>query len=149
MTRDDHEVSLLNDLIRATMDSVEGYRESADKAASHELKSQLADRALERLRVVALLRDQVQFLGGQAEDSVTLAGTAHRIFVNLKQVVAARDEEALIEEIRRGETHLIDRFDAALSDQSASIDTLEVIEEGHRRISAGYGRMLALVSPQR
>lgn len=146
VTHEDHETSLLNSLIEATMDSVEGYRESADKAANHELKGQLAERAMERLQVVALLRDQVLFLGGQLRESGSILGGGHRMFVNLKSVVASRDEDALVEEIQRGEAHLINRFDAALADRDASLDTLEVIEAAHDRISAGYGKMLALVS---
>jgi uncharacterized protein (TIGR02284 family) len=146
VAHEDHEVALLNSLIETTMDSVEGYRESADKAANHELKGQLAERAMERLQVVAMLRDQVLVLGGEPRETGGILGGAHRMFVNLKSVVAARDEDALLEEIRRGETHLINRLDEALADRNASPDTREVIAAEHGRISAGYGKMLALVS---
>ncbi|MBI1402506.1 MAG: PA2169 family four-helix-bundle protein [Porphyrobacter sp.] len=148
MARDDHEISLLNALIRATADSIDGYRGSADKAADNALKAQLADRALERTRIVALLRDQVRFLGGEPEREGSLPGRAQRVFDSLRAAVAGRNDAALLEEIRRGEAHLINRYEEALADEELSLDTLEVIEEGERCISAGYGKLLALFAPQ-
>jgi uncharacterized protein (TIGR02284 family) len=146
MTRDDNEVALLNLLIRATLDSVEGYREAADNAGDPELKAHFAERSLERLDVVSLLREQVQFLGGQPQDDGTALGGAHRVFTILKSLVAGQNDAAIFEEIRRGEKYLIGQFNAALDNSDASLDTLDVIEDAHRRIAAGYERMLTLLS---
>lgn len=146
MTRDDNEVALLNLLIRATLDSVEGYREAADNAGDPELKGHLAERSLERLNVVSLLREQVQFLGGQPQDDGTELGGAPRVFSNLKLLLAGQNDAAIFEEIRRGEKYLIGQFNAALDNSDASLDTLDVIEDAHRRIAAGYERMLTLLS---
>jgi uncharacterized protein (TIGR02284 family) len=103
MTRDDHEISLLNSLIQITMDSVEGYREAAEETRNPVLKSQFTDRSTERMEVVSLLREQVQFLGGKPEDSGTMLGGAHRTFINLKSMVTGQDDAGVLEEVRRGE----------------------------------------------
>jgi uncharacterized protein (TIGR02284 family) len=146
MTRDDNEVALLNLLIRATLDSVEGYREAAGNAGDPELKAHFAERSLERLNVVSLLREQVQFLGGQPQDDGTALGGAARVFSNLKLLLAGQNDAAIFEEIRRGEKYLIGQFNAALDNSDASLDTLDVIEDAHRGIAAGYERMLTLLS---
>ena len=146
MAREDDEIALLNGLIRITLDSVEGYREAAGDARQPALKSHFAARSTERLEVVTLLREQVQFLGGKPEDSGTALGGAHRVFTNLKALVAGEDDAAVLEEVRRGEKHLMNAFNEALDKSDASLDTLDVIEEAHRQIAAGYEKMV-LLSP--
>jgi len=146
MAREDDEIALLNGLIRITLDSVESYREAAGDARQPALKSHFAARSTERLEVVTLLREQVQFLGGKPEDSGTALGGAHRVFTNLKALVAGEDDAAVLEEVRRGEKHLMNAFNEALDKSDASLDTLDVIEEAHRQIAAGYEKMV-LLSP--
>lgn len=144
MAREDDEIALLNSLIRATMDSVEGYREAAEDVREGELKAHFAARATERLEVVTLLREQVQFLGGRPEDSGSALGGAHRVFTNLKAMVSGADDAAVLEEVRRGEKHLMKAFDEALETSETSLDTLDVIEEAHRQVASGYEKMVML-----
>jgi len=141
------EIALLGALLSGTHESFEAYRDSADKAARHALKAQLADRALERERVMALLSGQLRLLGGeQAAAPGPAAEAGDGLFGALKAVVARGDEDAVLDTVRRAETALLGRFDAALADRRVSLDTLEVIEEGQRRIAAGYRALLAQVA---
>jgi uncharacterized protein (TIGR02284 family) len=142
----DNDISLLNSLIATTLDSVEGYRESAKDAEDPQLKSQFGERATERTQVVAMLRDQVRSLGGTPEDDGTVLGGAHRMFVNLKSMIASRDDKAVLEEVQRGETHLMNKFEEARTDSSVSPDTLRVIEQAHGQIASGRGQMQNLGS---
>jgi uncharacterized protein (TIGR02284 family) len=142
----DNDISLLNSLIATTLDSVEGYRESAKDAEDPQLKSNFGERATERTQVVAMLRDQVRTLGGTPEDDGTVLGGAHRMFVNLKSMIVARDDKAVLEEVQRGETYLLEKFETALNDRNASPETLRVIEQAHSQIASGSSAMQGLGS---
>ncbi len=48
----DHDISVLNDLISVTLDSARGYEESADDAKNPTFKSMFVKRAGDRRRIV-------------------------------------------------------------------------------------------------
>jgi uncharacterized protein (TIGR02284 family) len=73
-------------------------------------------------------------------------GGAHRMFVNLKSMIVARDDKAVLEEVQRGETYLMEKFETALNDRNASPETLRVIEQAHSQIASGSSAMQGLGS---
>jgi uncharacterized protein (TIGR02284 family) len=146
MASNNNDISVLNSLIASTLDSVEGYRESAKDAEDPQLKSHFGERANERTQVVSMLRDQVRTLGGTPEDDGTILGGAHRMFVNLKSKIASRDDQAVLEEVRRGETHLMEKFEEASGDNDMSSETLQVIKQAHSQIASGHAQMQGLGS---
>jgi uncharacterized protein (TIGR02284 family) len=146
MNRDCEEIALLNSLIQTTMDNVEGYREASEGAEDPLLQAAFVDRAAERLNVVTDLREQVQFLGGTPEESGSVAGNAHRTLLNLKSLLASRDDQAVLDEVQRGESYLMKKFSNALENEEVSLDTADVLEEAHQRVVTGYQKMLDLVA---
>jgi hypothetical protein len=55
-----HDISVLNGLIETTIDSVDGYRRSAQEATNSRFSSEFLNRANEREQVVSQLRDEVR-----------------------------------------------------------------------------------------
>jgi uncharacterized protein (TIGR02284 family) len=138
-----NDVSVLNNLIKTTLDSVKGFRDAAEGAEGSRFTSLFTQMASDRERVVSELQEVVRQRGGTPEDSSSIAGAAHRTFMNLKDMLVARDEKAIINEVERGEDYIKAKYEAAIADANLPVETRAVVErcfasvrEGHDRVSA-------------
>ena len=140
----DNDVSTLNGLIKTTLDSVKGYEDAAEDSESGSLASTFGAFASERRQVVARLQEEVRLLGGNPEDNGSVAGAAHRAFMNIKKAVVARDDKAVVEEVERGEDYLKEKYSEALRAGDLSPSTRVVVEEANRSVLAGHDKASAL-----
>jgi uncharacterized protein (TIGR02284 family) len=107
-------VDTLNDLIRITEDSHEGYRKSAEDVDDPVLKEVFNDLAAQRGAMVRELQKLVAEQGGAPESSGTVLGGAHRVLIDLKAAVLGRDRHAILAEVERGESEAVRRYEQAL-----------------------------------
>jgi uncharacterized protein (TIGR02284 family) len=134
----DHDVTVLNSLIETTIDSVDGYRHSADAATSGTFTELFRKRAQERQQVVDRLREKVVELGGTPEEEGGLLAKAHRRFLSLRDAVTGRDDKAVVAEVDRGESYLNGKWEAALADTGLSAGTQRLIREGYQSVRSGH-----------
>src|ERR1044072_596015 len=120
MTEHSKQISTLNTLIATTIDSVNGYEDSAQNIDNERSPEIFRQRANERQEVVEQLRAEVRRLGGNPEDDGSFLGKAHQRFEDLKAAVTGRDEKAIINEVERGEDYLKDKFETALDGDTLS-----------------------------
>jgi uncharacterized protein (TIGR02284 family) len=93
---------------------------------------------------VTKLQAAVASAGGNPEDDGTLAGGAHRAFLNLKEAVMGRDDKAIVAEIERGEDYLKNKFETALADVDLSPAARAAAEDAWQSVRAGHDEMSAL-----
>ena len=139
MTKDEI-VDTLNDLIQITEDSHEGYRKSAEDAQDPDLKTLFNDLSAQRGAMVRDLQKHVAEQGGAPEASGTMLGGAHRFFVDLKSAVVGRDPAAIIQEVERGETEAVRRYEQAL-DKDLPAHLASVISQHLARIRSDRDRL--------
>ncbi len=132
-----HDISVLNGLIETTIDSVDGYRRSAQEATNSRFSSAFLDRANEREQVVSKLRDAVRQMGGNPEDDGSVLAAAHRAFLSLRDKVTGSDDTAVIAEVDHGETYLANKWEAALKDDALSQQTRSVIQQCYDSVREG------------
>jgi uncharacterized protein (TIGR02284 family) len=140
----DHDVTVLNSLIETTIDSVDGYRHSADAATNEQFAEIFRHRAQERAQLVERLRTRVRELGGTPEDEGGLLAAAHRRFLSLRDAVTGRDDKAVIAEVDRGESYLNGKWEAALADEELSSETRTLIREGYQSVRSGHDQWESL-----
>jgi len=136
-----HDISTLNGLIATTIDSVDGYRTSAEAVESPRYAELFTARASERSSVAEQLRSEVRRLGGNPEDDGTILAGAHRTFLNLKAAVVARDDKAIVDEVERGEDHIKAKYEAALGDDSLAPECRSLIETAYGSVKSGHDQM--------
>jgi uncharacterized protein (TIGR02284 family) len=122
-----HDISVLNSLIETTIDSVDGYRHSANEASNQRFSDSFRQWAQDREQVVTKLRDRVRQLGGEPEHDGGILAAMHRQFLSLRDKVTGHDDEAVIAEVDRGESYLDDKWQAALKDDKVTPETRDVI----------------------
>ncbi len=139
-----HDISVLNSLIETTIDSVDGYRRSAQEATNSRFSAEFLARATEREQVVSQLRDRVRQLGGTPEDDGTVLGAAHRAFLSLRDRVTGSDDAAVIAEVDHGESYLNGKWETALSDDRLSTQTRSLIQGLYDSVRDGRERFRRL-----
>jgi len=141
MTDTSHDIRTLNGLIATTIDSVDGYRTSAQDVQNPRFAELFTARASERSSVAEQLRAEVKRLGGDPEDDGTILAAGHRAFVNLKSAVTGRDDHAIVNEVERGEDHIKAKFEEALKDDNLSPQCRTLVETAFGSVKAGHDEM--------
>ncbi len=144
MTDTSHDIGTLNGLIATTVDSVEGYRTSAQDVENPRYAELFTARASERSSVAEQLRAEVRRLGGNPEDDGTVLASGHRAFVNLKAAVTGRDDKAIVNEVERGEDHIKAKYEAALKDDKLSPNCRSLVEVAYGSVKSGHDEMRVL-----
>ena len=138
------DITVLNSLIETTIDSVDGYRRSAQEATNSRFSAEFLERASEREQVVSQLRDRVRQLGGNPEDDGSVLAAAHRAFLTLRDKVTGSDDGAVIAEVDHGESYLNGKWEAALRDGGLSAETRSLIQSCYDSVRAGHERFRRL-----
>ena len=139
-----HDISVLNSLIETTIDSVDGYRRSAQEATNSRFSAEFLERSNEREQVVSQLRDRVRQLGGNPEDDGSVLAAAHRAFLTLRDKVTGSDDTAVIAEVDHGESYLNGKWETALRDDRLSVETRSIIQSCYDSVRDGRDRFRRL-----
>lgn len=134
------EISILNSLIKTTLDSVKGFEDAAQHSDSQRFGSFFAEMAQQRRQVVSALQEEVRRLGGNPEDDSSFMAAAHRTFMDVKNAITGHDDKAVIEEVERGEDYLKEKYNAALEEASLSPDVKAVILKAYGSVREGHDR---------
>ena len=88
------------------------------------LKDYLTDRQEEKLATLAPGDSAIVDIGGEgvAAWRAPEFGAAHRGWINLKEAVLGRDDEAIVNEVERGEDYLKEKFETALNSEELTGD---------------------------
>lgn len=137
----DGDVKVLNTLIATLLDSIEGYQKSAEDLENERYRRLFLDRARERQSVVTTLQAAVGQLGGNPEDDSSTLGAIHRAFVDLKSAVMGRDDQAIINEVERGEDYLKEKFETAVKNADLSAVARQAVNEAWGSVREGHDQM--------
>jgi len=144
MAGNDHDIHVLNSLIKTTLDSRKGFIDAAEDAETTRFKTLFSDFAQDRADTAALLQAEVRRLGGNPEDDSSFIAAAHRTFMNLRELFTARDDKAIIAEVERGEDYIKGKYEEALRDDQLSSSSRSVIERAFQSVRAGHDRASAM-----
>lgn len=99
----DDVISTLNGLIETCKDGQNGFQEAAEGVENSNLKSLFYEYSQQRAQFAGELQGLVRELGGDPENSGSVAATLHRGWINIKSVVTGKDDTAILSECERGE----------------------------------------------
>jgi uncharacterized protein (TIGR02284 family) len=83
-------------------------------------------------------------LGGDPENTGSVAATLHRGWINIKSAVTGADENAVIAECERGEDSAVSNYQDALNDQNLPADIRSIVERQYTQIKDAHDRVRAL-----
>lgn len=119
-TLSENSVDKINNILEYLHDSYNGYHESSSDIENSELKAQFTSAANTRQQMIDELKQCVSANDETPSKHGTMAGAAHRLFVNLKSVVTGKNETAITNEVIRGESVLAEKYQDAISEVEES-----------------------------
>ena len=142
MERDDV-VETLNDLIETCKDGEEGFRICAEDIRRADLKPMFEQAAMRCNEAAAELQAQVTRMGGKPERKGSLAGSAHRRWVDIKSAITGRDDKAVLEECERGEDVAKAAYQKALK-KDLPADVRAIVERQYQGVLEHHDKVRAL-----
>jgi len=137
-------ITTLNHLIETCKNGEEGFRAAAEALSDQDVKVMFAKIARGRWEMARELQDEVQGLGGQPETSGTVGGAVHRGWMNIKALVAGRDDQAIIAEAERGEDIARAAYESALQ-EALPAQVLALVERQALQVRATHDQVRAMV----
>jgi len=139
-------ISVLNDLIETSIDGQKGFKECADDIKHPELKALFAKRSADCTTAAAELKTAVRALGGDPENSGSVAGALHRGWVDVKSMVTGKDEEAVLNEAERGEDHALKAYKEAIEkiDKHNLLGIRDLVERQYHGVQRNHDQVKAL-----
>ena len=133
----------LNHLTEICIDGEKGFQEAGEGLMDVELAATCLQYSTQRRQFARELQDEVRQLGGEPVYSGTLAGALHRGWLNIKNAVLSKDDEAIIAECERGEDAAKEAYEEALNDYLPPAIT-GVIQRQYQGVVDAHDRFSAL-----
>jgi uncharacterized protein (TIGR02284 family) len=143
----DEVISVLNDLIETCKDGQNGFRTAAEEVKSPELSTLFNSYSQQRAQFAAELQNEVQRLGGDAEDTGSTAAALHRGWMNIKSAVTGEDEGAVISECERGEDAAVSAYEEALESELPG-NLRVIVERQFSEVQEAHDRIRSLEKAQ-
>ncbi|GAB4024934.1 ferritin-like domain-containing protein [Spirosoma gilvum] len=137
----------LNRLLTLNHDAEKGYQEAAEHVDDQELRSLLLAQSRQRAEFALELDREIRTLGGEPDDSTSLAADLHRAWINIKSAFATNDDKAVVQECHRGDQEALNNYNSVLQETDLVASTRELLLRQKQSIESANSTMarLALV----
>ena len=143
MASNDEVISTLNGLIETCRDGQNGFKAAAEGVQNSELKTLFYSYSQQRAQFVGQLQDEVRRLGGDPENSGSVAASLHRGWIDIKSAVTGGDDNSIISECERGEDSAVRVYSDALGkDMPAGVRP--VVERQFASVKQAHDRIRSL-----
>jgi len=107
-------IDTLNVLVETCKDGEQGFLSCAEDITNPQLKATFTKAAARCAEAARELQAEVQRFGGKPERKGSLAGSAHRRWVDIKSAIMGKDDAAVLSECERGEDVAKESYEKAL-----------------------------------
>ncbi|UBZ08457.1 PA2169 family four-helix-bundle protein [Salegentibacter mishustinae] len=134
----------LNALLEKNNDAEKGYKYAAENAKDPQLKAFFSERAQERYDFSHELETEIRDFGENPDKGSSLAGDAHRTWMNLKSSLSSNKDEAAMEEAVRGEQVAADEYEDVLKDPDIPPTTANLLLKQKNGIVAALNKLKSM-----
>lgn len=133
-------ISTLNNLIETCKDGQNGFQDAAENVERSDLKSLFYECSQQRAQFAGELQSLVRELGGDPEESGSVAAAVHRRWIDIKSLITGKDETAVLNECERGEDLAVNTYKTALNEElPANVST--VVQNQYITVKATHDRI--------
>ena len=136
-------ISVLNGLIETCKDGEYGFKTAADGLDDMQIKSLFQQYSRQRGEMARELQLEVRRLGGDPDKSGSVAGAAHRGWINIKSVVTRKDDGSIVAEAERGEDSAKRMYEAALN-EALPTQTAALVRKQSLKVHGTHDRVRSL-----
>lgn len=136
-------ISTLNNLIETCRDGQNGFQSAAEGVADPQIKSLFEQYSQQRAQFVGELQNEVRRLGGDPQNTGSVAAALHRGWMNIKSAVTGKDEHNILEEAERGEDSAVRNYEDALN-QNLPPEVLSIVQRQFAAVREAHNRVRSL-----
>ncbi|QEG00222.1 hypothetical protein Mal15_42920 [Stieleria maiorica] len=133
-------IDKIQKLIRANIDSYNGFHESAEELNDAELTALFKKLGDQRSAMATQLQEFVEFNGKEAEDDGSVAAKTHRIWINIRGKLNGGDPHVILIEAERGEDHIKEAYEDVLKETAGSAIN-DVLTRQYAEVKAGHDKV--------
>lgn len=132
----------LNGLIEICRDGQKGFAEAAESLTRPEWKTYCLEQSRERANFVGELQQQVQWLGGDPENTGSAAAAIHRAWINLKSAFGGGDS-TIMAACETGEDAAVKAYKDML-EKGLPVNIRQIVSQQYESIKASHDRVKAM-----
>jgi uncharacterized protein (TIGR02284 family) len=136
-------ISALNQLIEICRGRRDGLLERGAAYEDEGLKWMFQESARTRGQFAEDLKEQIRQLGGAVEEGGSVAGAAHRGWMDMKGVVKGHSDRAILTEAARGEDRAVRAYKSALQ-TALPPSTESIVKSQYMEVKDPHDRLRAL-----
>lgn len=133
-------INKLQKLIRANIDSYDGFREAAEEVKDKKLSAQFHKLAVDRSAMAEELQRYVEWNGEEAENDGSFAASVHRAWINVRGKLNSGDSYAILAEAERGEDHIKEAYEDVLKETAGSAMN-DVLQAQYARVKQVHDKI--------
>ena len=134
----------LNSILEKTYDAERGFKKAAENVKNNALKNYFNSKAQERYDFGHELKSEIRSFGEKVDKGGSVAGTAHRTWMDIKAMFSFDDEESMLEEAIRGEKVAIEEYEDVITETSLPSQTKAILEAQKNKIESGLQNIKSL-----
>ncbi|BAO54541.1 ferritin-like domain-containing protein [Nonlabens marinus] len=134
----------LNALLEKNYDAEAGYKAAADNVKNAQLKSFFGQQAQERYNFGHELKAELKSFGQEPDKGTSVAGDAHRMWMNIKSTFSSDNEESILEEAIRGEKTAVEEYNEIINETSLPPSTKSVLTKHRDNIQSALTKVNSL-----
>ena len=130
-------ISILNDLLHVINDRQEGYEKVEGKIweTNHDLKNKFDHSISQNMIMKNEIINLITRRGGNPEDSATISGTFHRVWIDVKNsFLVGSLETSTLQNVIFGENAAIQAYQEALDSEGLDDESRGIVGEQLKRI---------------
>lgn len=131
-------VNQLNDLIEKHLDAQAGYEKVANETTNAYLKSFFEDKARQRKNFASELKREVYAIGGTPTQEGSFTGQMHRWLIDIRSSVTTNSQEAILEEVQRGEEASLEEYKEVMNNTNFPESTRNLLERQRNAIESAH-----------
>jgi uncharacterized protein (TIGR02284 family) len=112
--RPEEAIAMLNELVDNARNGELGFREAAEHTKTLSVNALFLRCAEYWHEAAAELQEQIERLGGQAEQGGSVGGAAHRVWIHIRGLLGGASDKTMLTECERGEDDALERYRKAL-----------------------------------
>jgi uncharacterized protein (TIGR02284 family) len=124
----------LNTLLEKTYDAEKGYKKASENIENLVLKTFFTQKSEQRYTFGHTLKTEITSFGQKVEKGGSFTGGVHRAWMDLKSLFSSNDEEAILEEVIRGEKAAIEDYKDVLSENNLPPSTATILTQQMNQI---------------
>lgn len=117
----------LNELLEKNYDSEKGYKKAAEIVDNAKLKQFFNSQAQHRYDFGHELKTEIRNYGETPEKGGSTSGTIHRTWMDIKSTFTSNDEEAILEEVVKGEKKAVEEYSEVVQDTTLPPTTQKIL----------------------